>query len=329
MLAPTVLPAETLRAIAEKYGYDAAVIDRPQSGYRNTSFRFRTTRGDDLNFILYKREPDVVRLIRRTNALGGYVSERGLPVRAPVDARVLRVGQRYGALYQYLGGETIPWEAYAMKHIKLLGMAMARFHAAARGFEGDLLDIEDVYAAIVLRMSAYFGDANVERALRDKLGVAVDVPDFMALLDQTRRLPARAVLHMDLVRSNVLFRGARTGDSFTVGNTTLSGILDLEKAARGHVLFDVARSLAFLLVDCAKPEASVRRYFLESGYRKRGEQNMQPVRLPSGDMLESLITLFLTYDFYKFLRQNPYESLPENHHFMRTAAVLRARKVIQ
>ncbi len=324
-----MLPAATLRAIAKKYGYDAPEIDPPQSGYRNTSFRFRTARGDDLNFILYKREPDIVRLIRRTNALGGYVYERGLPVRAPVDKRILRVGQRHGSLYRYLDGETIPWEAYTMKHIKLLGMAMARFHDAARQFGGEMPDVEDVYAAIVLRMNAYFGDPNVTRALRDKLGMAVDAPDFTALLDQARRLPGRTVLHMDMVRSNVLFREAKAGDGFTVGNITLSGILDLEKAARGHVLFDVARSLAFLLVDCARPGASVRRYFLESGYRKRGGQNLQPVRLPSGDMLESLITLFLTYDFYKFLRQNPYESLPENHHFIRTAAVLRAQKVVQ
>ena len=71
----------------------------------------------------------------------------------------------------------------------------------------------------------------------------------------------------------------------------------------------------------------MRKYFLGSGYRKRGRgtvafDNKQ-------DILEALITMFLTYDFYKFLRQNPYESLMENHHFIRTERMLRDRGVLQ
>lgn len=329
LAANSNLSKELIQSIAAKYGRHMTKIGRVETGYRNTSFQFDTDTAERLNFILYKHEPDVLSLIKRTNELGGYLASKGLPVRSPIDDRILRVGRRYGSLYSYIDGETIPWEAYTKKHIKLLGMAMASFHDAARDYNGNLPDVEDIYSEIIIRMNHYFNDPSVERALATKLQATVQLPDFGAIISQARRLERRSVLHMDMVRSNILFQGATLKDHFSIGDVALSGIIDLEKAARGHVMFDVARTLAFLIVDCDKPAEDVRKYFLDSGYRKRGKQNLRPVSLPSGDLLDSLITLFLTYDFYKFLRQNPYESLPENHHFTRTIAVLREQKVVQ
>lgn len=289
------------------------------------------------NFILYKHEPRIVELIERTNALGSHVAAHSLPVRAPFDQRILRVGRRYGSLYGYLDGVTIPWEAYTMKHIKLLGYAMAKFHTAGENYDGPALpDVETVYLEIVERMSRYFAQEDVQEALRDKLNLSVRFPDFQTLLKTAKQLIGRAPLHMDMVRSNVLFRESQDGDELVVGKLALSGILDLEKASMGHPLFDVARSLAFLLVDCPKPEEKIRKYFLDSGYRKRGCRSIQAESsqatrdsVSGSEVLEQLITLFLTYDLYKFLKQNPYESLSKNHHFKRTIDILLARKVVQ
>lgn len=356
------LPQGTLRDITRLYGFSVRAWGPVEGGYRNSSYSFETTDGRNLNFILYKREPGSADLIKRTNALGTYVKAQGLAVRAPVDERILRVGARYGSLYEYLEGTTIPWEAYTMKHIKLLGFALARFHDAAGDFEGALPDVETVYAEICQRMKRYFSEPGVTVALLKKRGVRVAIPAFRELLAQMKMLPNRSVLHMDFVRSNVLFKETGTGD-VAVGSIALAGILDLEKAATGHVLFDIARTLAFLLVDCDKPTEKIYKYFLYSGYEKRGggvfaddEQvhqlfcssslgsscqlisprcagNAQPSQNSqstcSSGLLEQLVTMFLTYDFYKFLRQNPYESLQKNHHFIRTEAILKARGVVQ
>ena len=45
-------------------------------------------------------------------------------------------------------------------------------------------------------------------------------------------------------------------------------------------------------------------------------------------LLEPLLDAFLLYDFYKFLRHNPYESLSANEHFTRTRDLLLARRII-
>jgi len=324
-----VLSETKLAEVAALYSVRIASYGLVEGGYRNVSHSFTGSNGTRYNFILYKHELGIVQLIRRTNALGVHVAGKNLPVRAPADNRILQVGRRYGSLYNYLDGATIPWEAYTKKHIKLLGMAMAKFHVAASDYAGPTLpDVEDVYEDIFGRVTAYFEDTHVQRALHEKLGLSVDIPDFSGFLGLAKRLPGRTALHMDMVRSNVLFRGAYEGDALVIETLALSGILDLEKAATGHPLFDVARTLAFLLVDCPKPPEKTKKYFLDSGYRKRGGLDIKPVRIAGADMLDQLQTLFLTYDFYKFLKQNPYESLPKNHHFKRTVDILIAQKVL-
>ena len=58
---------------------------------------------------------------------------------------------------------------------------------------------------------------------------------------------------------------------------------------------------------------------------KRGGGICEPAEL---GILEPLVAMMLLYDFYKFLRDNPYESLDKNHHFRRTRDILIARKVL-
>lgn len=323
------LTKDILNDIAKMYGIVPISWGPVEGGYRNASYSFVSDDGKKLNFILYKREPGSIELIERTNALGAYLSSHGLNVRTPVDDRILRVGGRYGSLYGYLDGQTIPWEAYTMKHIKLLGWVLADFHKYGRDFGGDLPNVEDVYLEINNRMKLYFSDEHVTVAMKNKLDIEMSLPNFETLLVGARQLSERQVLHMDLVRSNVLFRSKYENDNYYIAELALSGILDLEKAARGHVMFDIARTLAFLLVDCPKPAGKVQKYFLDSGYKKRGQASLQKMLVAGGDFLERLVTMFLTYDFYKFLRQNPYESLHKNHHYIRTVSMLRARKVIQ
>jgi Ser/Thr protein kinase RdoA (MazF antagonist) len=346
-----------LRQILASYGVAYRSILAPQKGYRNSSYGV-VCNDKTLNLILYKSEPGILTRIKNANEAGNFVASHGLPARQTASNKIIRLASpklvKYGALYNYLPGNTIPWEAYTMAHIKALGKTMSGMHAVLAHFgTRDLPDVAGESLQLNKRMLHYFADDNVARALHAKLGLKVVRADFTKLLNAAKKFPNQQALHMDFVRGNILFE-----------DSTITGILDFEKTARGHVLFDIARTLAFLLVDCKyKEETKIRKYFLHSGYIKRGmvsselespsppapSQNTvhsatrtvaasEPGKGRPGferglagweiQILEQLVNFFLLHDFYKFLRHNPYESLPQNQHFTRTKAMLLKRRLI-
>lgn len=320
-----------LQRILNGYGIHGASVLPPQKGYRNQSFPVVPPDGSTLNVILYKSESGILERIKRANYIADYAADNGLPARRTHSSRIAQLKSgtylKYAALYSYLPGHTIPWEAYTQDHLKLLGKTMSDMHAVlVTADSSDLPDVSEEYLAIVERMRSYFGQAPVQRALADK--VLLRVPpgifdSFSQLLTGCKLLPGKQALHMDFVRSNILFGDALPEDEFKV---RITGILDFEKTAYGHPLFDVARTLAFLLVDCKyKTPDKVRKYFLGSGYIKRGSSDLTARYV---DMIDPLIDLFLFYDFYKFLRHNPYESLADNQHFIRTAELLITRHLV-
>jgi Ser/Thr protein kinase RdoA (MazF antagonist) len=323
---------ELVKRILAAYGLVDVTLLQAGKGYRNHSFPARLRDGSVVNLMVYKRELGMFERIKRANAVADYAFQHGMPARHSHDKRIIALnssrGESYAALYDYLPGETIPWEAYTQKHIKQLGKTLSDLHAVLVAYDShELPAVADEYRAIAKRMQTYFLHAGVQQALRQKLDVSIAAhvfEDFDLLTQACRHLPNQQALHMDFVRSNILF----------VDGPTISGILDFEKTAYGSPLFDIARTLAFLLVDCKyKPADKVRKYFLKSGYSKRGAADLTVTTVRKGsariDVLERLIDLFLFYDFYKFLRHNPFEQLPKNEHFIRTRDILLDRKLIQ
>lgn len=309
-----------------RYGLEPVRLLGMQKGYRNESHAAELPDGRQVNLILYKREPGILERIRNANQVADYLAGQGLPVRRTIDGRIVRLRSgpavKYGALYAYLPGNTIPWEAYTMAHLKLLGETMGRMHSALAELpRGTLPLATDEYGHVLERMAHYFSEPAVQAALRTKLRLRVN-PALLgrcyALLRQVGRLPAQQPLHLDFVRGNILFIASPEGPA-------VSGILDFEKTAYGAPLIDLARTLAFLLVDCKyKPGAKVRKYFLYSGYVKRGGRE-----IIGSHLLGGLTAFFLMHDFYKFLRHNPYEFLPQNEHFIRTRAQLVEAGILQ
>lgn len=292
-----------------------------QKGYRNYTFPI-THDNSLLNLIVYKHEPQMLPRIKNAHYVADFLAKQGYPARRTADPRILQMrGQnvlRYAALYHYLPGKTIPWEAYTMEHIKQLGAMMSDMHLALKSLpQRELLFVIDECRALLGRMEKYFADDGVHDALASKLGLAVlDTTEMRPAFTEAVDMPAQA-LHMDFVRGNILFDGHDT-------SLKISGVLDFEKAAWGPIVFDIARTLAFLIVDCKyKDEAKVRKYFLHSGYNKRGGNHFTPTPL-----LEVLVDFFLLHDFYKFLRHNPYDSLPKNEHFVRTRDFLLKRNIL-
>lgn len=320
-------PALISRILAA-YGLSGGQQLPPQKGYRNHSHPYQLASGHRLNVIIYKSEPDILQRIKRINQLSNQLFAAGMPVRrqqGPILQLQAGSQRRYAALYDYLPGETIPWEAYTRQHIKLLGKALSDMHAKLAGLDTGLPSVIDETEALTERMVGYLMASPVREALVRKLDVSLEASalnGFLPLLLECRGLPDHQPLHMDFVRGNILFSdrplaGALYLNSDTDGTTPyISGILDLEKAAYGPPVFDVARTLAFLLVDCKyKQPHKVIKYFIDSGYQKRGSSQLPPGQI---NLLNSLTKLYLLHDFYKFLRHNPYEYLPQNEHFVRT-----------
>nr|AIA17459.1 Phosphotransferase enzyme family [uncultured bacterium] len=314
------MPPEVIARILRAYNVPYSRVAAPQKGYRNTSYGINGI----YNLILYKSEAGILARIKNANTVGAFVAAAGMSARTPRNPRILKLASggrvRYAALYNYLPGSTIPWEAYTMDHIKALGQAMSDMHQTLSLYDTQSLpDVADENSALLKRMQRYFVDTHVAGALTSKLGIHSVRCHFFDVLAASKKLPGQHALHMDFVRGNILFEGSK-----------ITGILDFEKAAKGSPLYDVARTLAFLLVDCKyKQENKIRKYFLQSGYIKRGAAELRDYMVNGMSVLESLVDFFLLHDFYKFLRHNPYESLPQNEHFVRTKAMLLKRGLIE
>ncbi|HTH71998.1 MAG TPA: hypothetical protein VL737_01385, partial [Candidatus Pristimantibacillus sp.] len=127
---------ELAARILQQYGLEAREMHPVQKGYRNESYAATLTGGRMVNLIIYKREPEILSRIRCANYVSNFLASAGMPARATADPRILegKVGEfvKYAALYTYLAGATIPWEAYTMDHIKQLGAAMSDMHAGLK-----------------------------------------------------------------------------------------------------------------------------------------------------------------------------------------------------
>jgi Ser/Thr protein kinase RdoA (MazF antagonist) len=326
---------EAVECMLNKYGVAPTEMLGRQMGYRNRSYPLRLADGRILNLIIYKSDADILERIRNAHRVAGHLAKRGLPVRTLADTRILtlRVSGRlkYAALYHYLPGATIPWEAYTRRHLKLLGATLSQVHAESAGLpQGNLPRTVDEYRLIIDKVFTYYSHLDVARAMINKLGLKPPLARLLRLeriLAICEQFPHQQALHMDFVRGNILFSDATNGPEVT-------GILDFEKTAWGHPVFDIARTLAFLLVDSKyKSEYQIRKYFLKSGYNKRDAVAFRPPVIRIGDshkvfLLEELVDLFLIYDLYKFMRHNPYESLDQNEHYLRTRDLLLSRRIL-
>lgn len=318
------MKSKTIRRIISHYGLEAKKIYPFEKGYRNRSYRVELENGDSVNLIIYKDETDIIGRIKAANLVGNYLAERNFPSRNTYINKIIQLkfnnSTRLACLYNYLSGQTIPWEGYTMKHIKELGKALSDMHSTLsnyKSFREDLPNEIVVSKTQLCKMKKYFSDSGVSSAMELKLGLRINDDIFNDIereLDVVNESKAQA-LHMDFVRSNILFDETNK----------IVGVLDFEKASYGPRILDIARTLAFLIIDCKfKSEDKVRKYFLSSGYGKRGK-----VDLPNLQRLEILLELNWFYDFYKFLKHNPYEFLDENEHFIRTKKILLERGLIK
>lgn len=278
------------------------------SGYRNTQIHLQYGNKKYM-LCIYKKEKGIRGRIDNADRIMSLCYPT-LPVKQRI--KVISTSPNLIILYSYLPGSTISWEGYTMKHIKGLGEYMGKLHTILGRIRFKDIKLEneiDLSIRHLKGMDKYFKDKGVLEAMKNKLKIypSFDIKKYIKVFNVLRSMNSQ-ILHMDFVRGNILFNDKKE----------ITGIIDFEKCSYGPKVLDIARTLAFLLVDCKyKSEEKIRKYFLISGYSKRGK-----LKLPSIKLINVLVEYFLLYDFYKFLLHNPYESLELNEHYKRTSRML-------
>lgn len=323
-----------------------------QAGYRNNIVPVELKSKQKLALIFYKAEAGILKKIKTANYVSDYLALKNWPTRQVKTAKnhkqtIVQIAHKnkrfYCCLYNYLPGQTINWESYSKKHLKLLGQVLGYLHAdlseiedrSMNLFDKEILNLEK----ILKEMNTYFKQDEVLLALEQKLKIKINFKIFVQfeqLLSALSKIENQQVLHLDFVRGNILFdrqkitpnnqKFALVDDGFQPKNQslTISAVLDFEKTSVGPLILDLSRTLAFLLIDCKhKSEYEVKKLFLNAGYYKRGQQN-----LPDIHLLNITVAFYLFYDFYKFLKHNPYEFLEQNEHFVRTKDWLIRQKLL-
>lgn len=313
-----------IKELLANYGFEVVKIDEPSSGYRNKSYPIFLKNNEIINLVIYKKEHGIRRKIQNANIFGNELAKLGFAARKTLLEELIIINhqntKRYACLYNYLPGKTIPWEAYTSKHIKLLGESMGNMHRLLSKYNINNTKFENIINHQIKKldeMENYFHDINVKNAISKKLSfeLILDFAKYKKLFDSLKSENFQ-LIHMDFVRSNILFSRK--------DSVEITGIIDFEKCGYGPRILDIARTLSFLLVDSKYILPSkVYKYFLFNGYQKRSSN-----KLPDLSSLQDLVEFFLIYDFYKFLKYNPYEFLYLNEHFLRTCKFLHLYMII-
>jgi len=318
----------TLRDIVHKnYGISISKLTRLTGGFRNCCYKVISNDGKYYVLIVYKREKGVLKQIQNAHNVAMYLDQCGFSVRVPIGSVMVKYRGKYIGLYNFIEGNTVPWEAYTKRHLKSIGKTLSDLHFHL-GKYSDVNTLErlpkwaDITKQEIKEMKAYFSRVEpwIERKLRIGLPwIEIDklLSDVLVISVESSTLAGRdlSVLHYDFVRGNVLYSKKlnRKLDIYPI-----VGIIDFEKVCYGPILADIARTLAFLIIDCKyKGEKEVSRRFLISGYNKRGKNELELNR-DSIKKIDKLLGFFWLRDFWKFLENNPYEYLHMNEHYILT-----------
>lgn len=222
----TALSTADADAIAAAAGLGEVVAVRPiAAGTINSNFAFTTASG---RWFVRVNEGKTVDDVAWEAALVAALADAGVPTPAPrrIDGRGwLCLGELLVNVFPWVDGASLPASAVTAAHATVLGEQLARLHLAAAGQPGrtGFYQWRDVVARLDRIAAAD------DRALD---GPLAELRAAVAALDAVAELRAAApvgVIHGDLFRDNVLWRGAE-----------VSALLDFEQAATGSYAYDLA-----------------------------------------------------------------------------------------
>ncbi len=285
-----------------------------------------------LNYFLPKHKAQLEQAYETAEIL----SRHGIPCRIPhktdTGRHLIEVkipgseNKHFFGIYNFLPGSTLPWEGWTRRHLRSLGSTMAKMHEIWKAARIDTQNLPEWNSYLnhdYEHLCGYF----IKNApyIQSKLSLKFDKEACDQLIDSIKQLSQSfesQLIHYDLVRGNVLFSDKKEKLIYPI-----IGIIDFEKVMLAPVIVDIARTLAFLIVDCKyKTENEISRYFFDEGCLAQSEN--QQAKKFSLEALKPLVLYFWLRDLWKFLLSNPYESLKENYHFNKTVEQLIKHKLI-
>ncbi|GAB4163253.1 MAG: hypothetical protein Fur003_5980 [Candidatus Dojkabacteria bacterium] len=310
--------------------YNISLDSKPQitlfnEGYMNNCYLINTPKQQLIMVIYnsnrYKTETDINRLEEI------YSLNLNLPIRKPIgynnSKHLMKYTRKSGisnfvGLYNYLEGETLPWEGYTRRHLFALGEMHKQLHLSlSTQPPTKYIESWDQYIKRdSAKLISYFikNSLSIER----KVKISLDILGLKALTESFSHYRLAAQLtHMDFVRGNILFSNIKHKEKYEI-----TGILDFEKMLIAPVEFDIARTLAFLLVDCRfSSDEKIIEYYLKKGYGYQEKKNDR--------VIQKFLIYFWCRDLWKFLVSNPYESLADNFHYKATVERLIASGLLR
>jgi Ser/Thr protein kinase RdoA (MazF antagonist) len=213
-------------------------------------------------------------------------------------------------LYNYLPGRTLPWEGWTRRHLRALGRVMQRIHKTWSQCSSDFQYIPR-WTDYLKKDSSMLIDYLTENSatIKRKLNISIDTRKISNLAIKIDTKSNYQLTHNDLVRGNILFGKRKYKYVYPI-----TGIIDFEKTMYAPVIVDIARTYAFLLVDCKyKTDLEIKKYYLDEGYFAFKKETP-----PMFESLENFVIYFWLRDLWKFLSRNPYEDLKKNYHYTQT-----------
>jgi len=226
MAVLTPLSMKEARAIGAQYGLDVVGVSGIMAGSVNSNFALWLPGGERFFLRIYEQQDlraadEEVRLLEHLTAQGvptprplataggGFEAEhRGKPV----------------ALFPWVDGEMVCQAGVRVEHVRRLGEALARVHTAGMSLPGGGWPGR-------FRVGELFVRAEQIEGAERSADVAAAVRVLRSRLERRMQMPPAPeipVIHGDLFRDNVLWRG-----------TSLAALLDFESASRGSAAFDL------------------------------------------------------------------------------------------
>ncbi|MBD3329774.1 phosphotransferase [Candidatus Dojkabacteria bacterium] len=313
-------------------------IEELEQGYMNLVFRIGSEKTSYI-CIIYNRnrynDSKAQRYLSKSYQAAEFLSQNKIPVRTAYKNRngglISRADfgdgkQRLFGLYKFLSGSTIPWESYTRRHLRSLGRTLNQIHRTWAEYEnatGDFVKWNEYIEKDSKSMLEYFN--RNEKFIKIKLGVKLDFSAYDLLIKsiQTTFQTGFQLIHCDFVRGNILFSQKKLPKVYPI-----TGVLDFEKVMAAPIQVDLARTLAFLLVDCKyKTREEIIKYFITEGYLWKVEKGIPDSKLNFNE-IQKLVNYFWMRDLWKLLQCNPYEDLSLNFHYDKTVQKLIKQKLI-
>jgi Ser/Thr protein kinase RdoA (MazF antagonist) len=365
-----------INILRKYYGFDfsnvlSIEIAKIDEGYMNNCIIIRLLpQNQRLVIIIYNTnrysEEKSQNRIKNAYMAARVLNRNSIPVRIPlktatsppkdfIEINVTDQKTTILGVYNYLPGQTVPWESYTRRHLRAVGLYMRRIHHIWQQEDPNKYPFLPKWTDYIRndsqKLFKYF--KKNQQYIKKKLDIEIDLDFIKTLKKQITNSPLHQphlnqLVHQDLVRGNILFGSMKKKNIYPI-----HGIIDFEKILIANPITDLARTLSFLFVDCKyKTIPEIKKYFLDQGYfafetihnqkfpnaPKQSKLKQETVtkeknkklltELPPFRHIKHFMLYFWVRDLWKLLSRNPYQDLMHNFHYKQTSNRLHAEKVI-